>query len=86
MPPHLRSRKSVLTCVSQQKEVIVTLREERRETDDDKRRFKVVFQYANTLDLDTIVQFCKGDRQNEVAKEMMVSRLCISSVIWLTSR
>jgi eukaryotic translation initiation factor 2C len=42
-----------------QREVIVALKEDGRDTDDDKRRFKVVFQHANEIDLDTIIAFCK---------------------------
>lgn len=56
-----------------QREVIVALKEDGRDTDDDKRRFKVVFQHANEIDLDTIIAFCKGNKQTEQAKEMMVS-------------
>jgi eukaryotic translation initiation factor 2C len=64
-PPRL-----VLTT---QREVIVALKEDGRDTDDDKRRFKVVFPHATEIDLDTIIAFCKGNKQTEQAKEMMVS-------------
>ena len=60
-----------LTC--SQKEIIVALKEDGKDADDDKRRFKIVIQHAQEIDLETIVDFCKKNKQTEAAKEMMVS-------------
>ena len=55
-------------------ETTVVLREEGSDsTDDERRRFKIVFTQANVIDLNTIVEFCKGDQQAEKTKEIMVS-------------
>ena len=53
--------------------MVVALAEDGKDAEDDKRRFNVVMQLANKVDLDTIVDFCKGNKQTEAAKEMMVS-------------
>ncbi|CAD6584810.1 MAG: hypothetical protein TREMPRED_003962 [Tremellales sp. Tagirdzhanova-0007] len=66
----------------QKKEIIVSLREDGRETDDDKRRFRVVFQYANKLDLDTIRQFCNGDRQTETTNNEMLASTQAMNVLF----
>lgn len=42
--------------------------------DDERRRFKIVITQANVIDLNTIKEFCEGNRQTEQTKEIMVRR------------
>jgi eukaryotic translation initiation factor 2C len=55
------------------------LKEDGKEADDDKRRFKVQIQHAQEIDLDTIMDFCKKNKQTEATKEIMASSGGISS-------
>lgn len=55
-----------------QLEMIVALKEDDKEVDD-RRRFKVQFALANVIDLNSLVEFCQGQKQNEKTKETMVS-------------
>ena len=57
---------------SRQLEVIVTMKEDDKEADD-RRRFKVQFALANVIDLNSLAEFCRGEKQNEKTKETMVS-------------
>lgn len=52
--------------------MIVALKEDDKEVDD-RRRFKVQFALANVIDLNSLVEFCQGQKQNEKTKETMVS-------------
>ena len=52
-------------------EVIVALKEDDKEPDD-RRRFKVHFALANVIDLNSLAEFCRGEKQSEKTKETMV--------------
>lgn len=56
---------------SLQLEVIVALKEDDKEPDDH-RRFKVQFALANVIDLNSLAEFCRGEKQSEKTKETMV--------------
>jgi hypothetical protein len=55
-----------------QTEIVVTLKEDGKDGDD-RRRFKVQFALANVIDLNSLSEFCRGEKQNEKTKETMVS-------------
>jgi len=66
------SRYSSHCCYSSlQLEVIVALKEDDKEPDD-RRRFKVQFALANVIDLNSLAEFCRGEKQSEKTKETMV--------------
>lgn len=54
-------------------ERIIALKEDGQDPTDDRRRFKVVITFAAKVDLESILDYCKGNRQAEAVKEMMVS-------------
>lgn len=56
-----------------QTSIIVALREDGKDAQDDKRRFKVVFSLANKVDMETIVGFSKGEAQSAQVREETVS-------------
>ena len=59
--------------LTSQTEIIVALKEDGKEPEDDKRRFKVVLNMVNKVDLDTIVGFSKGEAQSAQVREETVS-------------
>ncbi|ORY31025.1 putative Argonaute-like protein [Naematelia encephala] len=63
-------------------EVIVALPEGGGQELDEKRRFKVVFTYAQTIDLNTIVDYCKGVKQTEMTKEVMLTAVMACNVLF----
>ncbi|KAI9636400.1 eukaryotic translation initiation factor 2C 2 [Dioszegia hungarica] len=64
------------------KEVIVSLKEDGKDAEDDKRRFKVQIQHAQEIDLDTIMDFCKKNKQTEAAKEIMLVAIQAMNVLF----
>ncbi|WWC86888.1 uncharacterized protein L201_001767 [Kwoniella dendrophila CBS 6074] len=55
-------------------EIVFTLKEEGSDPNDEKRRYKAVIQFAQKVDLQTIVDYCNGNRQTEqVRNEMLVA-------------
>jgi hypothetical protein len=52
------------------------LQEDDKEADD-RRRFKVQFALANVIDLNSLAEFCRGEKQNQKTKETMVRLLSI---------
>ena len=63
-----------------QTEIIVALKEDGKEPEDDKRRFKIVLSLANKVDLETIVGFSKGEKQSAQVREETVSYRGLSVV------
>lgn len=55
-----------------QRQFVVGLPEEGRELDD-RSRFKVTLKLANTVDLDSIVDFCKKEKQTTQIANTVVS-------------
>ncbi|KAK1921573.1 eukaryotic translation initiation factor 2C 2 [Papiliotrema laurentii] len=63
-------------------EVIVALKEDGQEADDDRRRFKVQFALANVIDLNALTDFCRGDPQVEKTKETMLVAVQAMNVLF----
>ena len=64
--------------LTSQTEIIVALKEDGKEPEDDKRRFKVVLNMVNKVDLETIVGFSKGEAQSAQVREETVSYLVLA--------
>jgi hypothetical protein len=64
---------STLTHTDSQTEIIVALKEDGKEPEDEKRRFKIVLNMVNKVDLETIVGFSKGEAQSAQVREETVS-------------
>ncbi|WVQ83346.1 hypothetical protein IAT38_005485 [Cryptococcus sp. DSM 104549] len=65
-------------------EIIVALREDGKAPEDDSRRFKCVIQATDNLkiDLDSIVDYCKGDTQTEQARDSMYRGVMAMNVLF----
>jgi len=55
------------------KEMLVTLPEPDGREPNDHSRFKVILQHANTVDLDSVMRFCKKEKQTTQEQETVVS-------------
>ncbi|WWC59473.1 uncharacterized protein I303_102029 [Kwoniella dejecticola CBS 10117] len=63
-------------------EVKVALKEDGKEAKKDERRFKVVMQLVNKVDLSTIEDYCHGMKQSADAKEMMLTAIQAMNVLF----
>ncbi|WVF69797.1 hypothetical protein IAT40_004576 [Kwoniella sp. CBS 6097] len=64
-------------------EIVITLKEDANDnTDDEKRRWKIVIQYAQKVDLDTIIDYCEGSRQTEQSRAMMLVAIQAMNVLF----
>nr|XP_031860632.1 uncharacterized protein CI109_003963 [Kwoniella shandongensis]KAA5527704.1 hypothetical protein CI109_003963 [Kwoniella shandongensis] len=73
-----------LPVVNGKCEITVALREDGADAQDDTRRFKAVIQPAENqkVDLDTIIGYCQGNRQNEQARETMLRAIQAMNVLF----
>ncbi|ODN94352.1 argonaute [Cryptococcus wingfieldii CBS 7118] len=64
-------------------EIIIGLKEDGVVPTDDKRRFKAVIQAADhmKIDLDRIMDYCKGDTQTEQARDTMLRAIMAMNVL-----
>ncbi|ORX38808.1 Argonaute-like protein [Kockovaella imperatae] len=63
-------------------ETTITLKEDGGNEDDARRRFKIVITRANVIDLNTVEDFCKGNRQTEQTKEIMLVAIQAMNVLF----
>ncbi|WVQ98061.1 hypothetical protein IAU59_005183 [Kwoniella sp. CBS 9459] len=64
-------------------ELEITLKEDGEDSsDDDKRRWKITIQFAQKIDLDTIIGYCEGNPQSEQARAMMLVAIQAMNVLF----
>ncbi|WVR04637.1 hypothetical protein IAU60_001648 [Kwoniella sp. DSM 27419] len=63
-------------------EIVVALQEGTHATDDESRRFKAIIRLAQKIDLDTIVNYCSGNRQTEQARTMMMTAIQAMNILF----
>ncbi|WWC67948.1 uncharacterized protein I206_101867 [Kwoniella pini CBS 10737] len=63
-------------------EIIVSLKEDGKDPKDDKRRFKVIIQSVNTIDLSIIEEYCRGTKQSEQTREMMLTAIQAMNILF----
>lgn len=61
-----------------QLEMTITVPEADGREPNDHSRFKIALQYANTVDLDSVMRFCKAERQSSQEQEIVVSFQALS--------
>ncbi|OCF32605.1 argonaute [Kwoniella heveanensis BCC8398] len=64
-------------------EIVIALKEDDNDNgDEEKRRWKIVIKFAQKVDLDTIIDYCEGNRQSEQARAMMLVAIQAMNVLF----